>query len=76
MPLQFKVTDVEIASLRKKLDDHAKKAKGCRNVNPKYKDSMEGASLVYQFTNTGAGTRVDVICSCGKKFDVSDYESW
>lgn len=37
---------------------------------------MDGAELVYKFTNTGIGTRVDVVCNCKTEFDISDYKMW
>lgn len=30
----------------------------------------------YEFKETGLGNKVDVVCVCGKIFDVTDYDSW
>lgn len=37
---------------------------------------IETDSLEFKFTPTGIGTGVDIICPCGHKKDITDYDSW
>ncbi len=71
----FNISDKELSNLRRKLNDHIRK-KSCKNINLANSDPIERANLKYKFTNTGIGTKIDVTCSCGSEFDISDYESW
>ena len=75
MALTFNVSDVELANLRRKLKEHVNKT-ACRNIDNRYKDPMEGATLVYTFSQTGIGYRIQVVCLCEERFDISDYSNW
>lgn len=35
-----------------------------------------GGRLTYQFTPTGLGCVVKIICGCGEEIDVTDYGYW
>lgn len=33
-------------------------------------------STSYVFTPTGIGTCVEIVCTCGERKDITDYENW
>lgn len=35
-----------------------------------------GGKITFQFTPTSLGTVTVVICGCGKKLNLTDYEGW
>lgn len=35
-----------------------------------------GGAITVQFTNTGIGQVQQVVCACGEKVDLTDYDDW
>jgi len=58
-------------------EDEKKYAEWSKNHNcPITYTGAIGGKTTFQFTPTGLGSIIKVICGCGEELDLTDYESW
>lgn len=72
MPQIFSYSPKEAEKIRLWLEDHD-------GTCPYAKRNAQGAAggrLTFAFTPTGIGTAIEVICACGAKENITDYDSW
>ena len=62
--ITFTISDKEEECIKKWKDKHKKV---CKQKNRLFS---------YTFTPTGIGDSIEVKCSCGKRFDATDVDSW
>jgi hypothetical protein len=60
----FTISDKEEKRIKKWKNKHRKVCK------------LENRLFSYTFTSTGIGSTIEVKCSCGNSFDVTDVYSW
>lgn len=67
--MNFKLTDDEVIKYQDWLKEHNKKC-------PISYEGAIGGKITFQFTTTGIGLIIKVICSCGEELDLTDIDSW
>lgn len=64
--MKFELTDREVKAFNDFKQNHK-----C-----KLKKRSDKVFYTISFTSNGIGDNVKVKCSCGKKIDITDYDSW
>lgn len=67
----FQLNEKEAALAASWLRYHRSNRKRCAMLRANLEQAIS-----YQFTPAGIGTVVHVVCGCGERKNVTDYESW
>ncbi len=70
--MKFSLTEEEMEKFRVWYANHGKTCQLTKREN----QGAAGGAVTYAFTPTGLGEVCEIICACGEKINVTDYDSW